>query len=145
MSTKKANLVFGTLLTGAVVTSLLQTSLTTALPQIMRELTLSAATAQWLTSAFSLTMAIMVPMTAYLIKRFTTRQVFLAAMILFTLGTLISWWGQSFNILLLGRIFQALGSGIILPLTQVVIMTLYPLEKQGTVMGILGLASGAVP
>lgn len=108
MSTKKANLVFGTLLTGAVVTSLLQTSLTTALPQIMHELTLSAATAQWLTSAFSLTMAIMVPMTAYLIKRFTTRQVFLAAMILFTLGTLISWWGQSFNILLLGRIFQAL-------------------------------------
>lgn len=145
MSTKKANLVFGTLLTGAVVTSLLQTSLTTALPQIMRELTLSAATAQWLTSAFSLTMAIMVPMTAYLIKRFTTRQVFLAAMILFTLGTLISWWGQSFNVLLLGRIFQALGSGIILPLTQVVIMTLYPLEKQGTVMGILGLASGAAP
>ncbi|MCO6532134.1 MFS transporter, partial [Lactobacillus sp.] len=140
MSTKKANLVFGTLLTGAVVTSLLQTSLTTALPQIMRELTLSAATAQWLTSAFSLTMAIIVPMTAYLIKRFTTRQVFLAAMILFTLGTLISWWGQNFNILLLGRIFQALGSGIILPLTQVVIMTLYPLEKQGTVMGILGLA-----
>lgn len=108
MSTKKANLVFGTLLTGAVVTSLLQTSLTTALPQIMHELTLSAATAQWLTSAFSLTMAIMVPMTAYLIKLFTTRQVFLAAMILFTLGTLISWWGQSFNILLLGRIFQAL-------------------------------------
>lgn len=145
MSTKKANLVFGTLLMGAVVTSLLQTSLTTALPQIMRELTLSAATAQWLTSAFSLTMAIMVPMTAYLIKRFTTRQVFLAAMFLFTLGTLISWWGKSFSILLLGRIFQALGSGIILPLTQVVIMTLYPLEKQGTVMGILGLASGAAP
>lgn len=145
MSTKKANLVFGTLLMGAVVTSLLQTSLTTALPQIMRELTLSAATAQWLTNAFSLTMAIMVPMTAYLIKRFTTRQVFLAAMFLFTLGTLISWWGKSFSILLLGRIFQALGSGIILPLTQVAIMTLYPLEKQGTVMGILGLASGAAP
>lgn len=145
MTNKKANLIFGTLLTGAIVTSLLQTSLTTALPQIMYELSLSASTAQWLTSAFSLAMAIMVPTTAYLIKRFTTRQIFLSAMALFTFGSLISWWGKSFSVLLVGRVFQALGSGIILPLTQVVIMTLYPTEKQGTVMGILGLASGAAP
>lgn len=145
MSSKKANLIFGTMLTGAVVTSLLQTSLTTALPQIMQELSLNAVTAQWLTSAFSLAMVIMVPITAYLIKRYSTREIFLAAMILFACGTLISWWGDSFFVLLIGRIFQAFGSGIILPLTQVVIMTLYPLEKQGTVMGILGLASGAAP
>ncbi|WP_278956127.1 MFS transporter [Lactobacillus apis] len=145
MTTKKANLVFTTLLTGAIVTSLLQTSLTTALPKIMQELSLTALKAQWLTSAFSLAMAIMVPISAYLIKRYTTRQIFISSMILFSFGSLLSWYGSNFTVLLLGRIFQALGSGIVLPLTQVVIMTLYPTEKQGTAMGILGLASGAAP
>ncbi|WP_158592463.1 MFS transporter [Lactobacillus sp. ESL0228] len=125
MTTKRTDLIFCILLTRAIVSSLLQTSLTTALPQIMRELSLTATIAQWLTSAFSLTMAIMVPTTAFLIKRFTTRQTFISAMAFFTIGSLISWWSNSFAFLLIGRILQALGSSIILPLTQVVIMTLY--------------------
>ena len=145
MTGKKANLIFGTLLTGTIVTSFLQTSLTTALPQIMHELSLTALTAQWLTSAFSLAMAVMIPISAYLIKNFTTRQIFLSSMLLFAFGTLLCCWGNNFPIILIGRIFQALGSGIILPLTQVVIMILYPVNKQGMVMGILGLASGAAP
>ncbi|BDR53686.1 MFS transporter [Bombiscardovia nodaiensis] len=145
MSVKRTNVIFGTLLCGAIVTSLLQTALTTALPAIMAELHLGASTAQWLTSAFSLTMAIMVPATAYLIKRFSTRQIFSSAMFLFTLGTFFAWVAPSFPLLLTGRILQALGSGIILPLLQVVVMTMYPPEKQGFVMGIYGLAAGAAP
>ncbi|BDR56005.1 MDR family MFS transporter [Xylocopilactobacillus apis] len=145
MNSKKNNLIFSTLLCGAIVTSLLQTALTTALPNIMKELQLTAATAQWLTSAFSLTMAVMIPATAFLIKRFSTRQIFISAMTFFTVGTLISWLAKNFGILLIGRIFQALGSGIILPLTQVAVMTMYPVEKQGTIMGVFGLATGAAP
>lgn len=96
MTGKKTNLIFGTLLTGTIVTSFLQTSLTTALPQIMHELSLTALTAQWLTSAFSLAMAVMIPISAYLIKRFTTRQIFLSSMLLFAFGTLLCCWGTIF-------------------------------------------------
>ena len=97
MTEKKTNLIFGTLLTGTIVTSFLQTSLTTALPQIMHELSLTALTAQWLTSAFSLAMAVMIPISAYLIKNFTTRQIFLSSMLLFAFGTLLCCWGGQFS------------------------------------------------
>lgn len=145
MTGRRLNAIFGTLLSGAIVTSLLQTALTTALPAIMADFSLTADRAQWLTSAFSLTMAIMVPATAYLIKRFPTRVVFISAMSLFALGILLDLVAWNFPILLGGRVLQALGSAMILPLLQVVVMTAYPPDRQGLVMGIYGLAAGAAP
>ena len=128
-------------ITGAI----LQTALTTALPSIINDLQISAATAQWLTSDYSLAMGIMVPATAFLMKRFKTKPLFISGLIFYLIGLLFAATAISFPTLLVGRIFQALGSGILTAMTQVVILTIYPKEQRGTTMGIYGLAIGAAP
>ena len=145
MTKKQRNLTFAVLLVSSIGTSLLQTALTTALPSMMRDLSISAATAQWLTSVYSLTVGIMVPATAYLIKRFPTRKLFLSAVTLFAAGTLLAIVTPTFSLLMVARVMQAMGNGIVLPMTQVVVLTIYPVEQRGTVMGIYGLAVGAAP
>lgn len=145
LSHKQCNRLFAVLLVASVGSSLLQTALTTALPAIMRDLSISASTAQWLTSAYSLFMGMMVPATAFLMRRFSMRHLFLGAVGLFAFGTLVSFLSTGFPLLLLGRMLQAAGNGIILPMTQVVILTIFPFEKRGSVMGIYGLAVGGAP
>ncbi len=144
-NTKSINMIFAVLLASSIISSLLQTALTTAIPIIMKDLGISAATAQWLTSAYSLVMGIMVPATAYLIRRFPTKQLFIAAMSIFTLGLLFAAVAKEFPLLMIGRILQAIGNGILLSLTQVVILTIFPAEKRGAKLGLYGLAIGAAP
>ncbi len=145
LSHKQCNYLFAVLLVASVGSSLLQTALTTALPAIMRDLNISASTGQWLTSAYSLAMGIMVPATAFLMRRFSLRHLFLSAVSLFAFGTLVAFLSTNFPLLLIGRMLQAAGNGIILPMTQVVILTIYPFERRGAVMGIYGLAVGGAP
>lgn len=145
LTKKECNQLFITLLAASIASSLLQTALATALPSIMRDLDISATTAQWLTSAYSLAMGIMIPATAFLMKRFPMRKLFLGAVFLFAIGTAVILLSNNFMFLLLGRLLQALGNGIILSATQVVILTVFPKKKQGTVMGIYGLSVGAAP
>lgn len=142
---KRKNQIFIVLLVGSIIGSLIHTSLTVALPSIMQDLNVSAATGQWLTSAYSLVVGILVPATAYLIRRFPLKKLFLSSMIVFTTGLLIDGITRSFQILLLGRILQAVGNGVLLSLTQVVIFTIFPMEKRGSIMGLYGLAVGAAP
>src|SRR5690625_1619053 len=104
------------LLSAAFISVLNQTLLGTALPPIMHELNLSENTVQWLQSIFMLVNGIMIPITAFLIDRFTTRQLFLTAMCTFTLGTLICALAPSFSFLMAGRILQAAGAGVMMPL-----------------------------
>ena len=144
-NTKSINMIFAVLLASSIISSLLQTALTTAIPIIMKDLGISAATAQWLTSAYSLVKGIMVPATAYLIRRFPTKQLFIAAMSIFTLGLLFAAVAKEFPLLMIGRILQAIGNGILLSLTQVVILTIFPAEKRGAKLGLYGLAIGAAP
>lgn len=139
------NQIFIVLLIASIIGSLIYTSLTVALPSIMQDLHVSAATGQWLTSAYSLVVGIMVPATAYLIRRFPLKKLFLTSMILFTIGLLIDGITRSFPILLFGRMLQATGNGVILSLTQVVILTIFPIEKRGSIMGLYGLAIAAAP
>ena len=133
------------LISGAFIAILSQTLLSTALPPIMKDLHLSANTAQWLTSAVLLTVGIMVPITAFLIGKFTTRQLFLAAMGSFACGTLLSAMAPNFELLLTGRIFQAAGAGVMIPLMQTVLFVIFPPEKRGTIMGIFGLIITLAP
>lgn len=142
---KSRNMIFAVLMVSSIIGALLQTSLTTALPVIMNDLEVSATTAQWLTSAYSLAMGIMVPATAFLLRRFKTKYLFLAGMGMYIIGLLFSATAAMFPMLLLGRIVQAFGNGLLLSMTQVVILTIYPVEKRGTVMGVYGLAVGAAP
>jgi EmrB/QacA subfamily drug resistance transporter len=133
------------LISGAFAAILNQTLLATALPHIMKDLQLEASTAQWLTSIFMLVNGVMIPITAFLIERFTTRSLFLTAMGLFAAGTLICAIAPNFGILMVGRVVQASGAGIIMPLMQTILFLIYPVEKRGSAMGMFGLVISFAP
>lgn len=133
------------LLSGAFIAILNQTLLATALPSIMKELQLTSNTVQWLQTVFLLVNGIMIPITAFLIGRFTTRALFLAAIGLFAAGTLICAVAPDFLLLIIGRIIQAAGAGIIMPLMQTVLFIVFPIEKRGSAMGLFGLVIAFAP
>ena len=112
LSNRERNLTFAVLLISSIGTSLLQTALTTALPSIMKVFGVTASTAQWLTSIYSLAMGVMVPATAYLMKRFPTKKLFLWAVLLFAAGTVLSMTAPVFPVMLSGRIIQAVGNSV---------------------------------
>lgn len=133
------------LLVGAFISILNQTTMITAIPPIMKEMHISANTAQWLTTSFMLVNGVMIPVTAFLIERFTTRQLFISAMSIFAFGSLIAGAAPDFAILLLGRIIQSAGAGIMMPLMQTVFLLIFPIHKRGTAMGLVGLVISFAP
>lgn len=139
------NVVLAVLLSGAFVAILNQTLLATALPVFMEDLQITANTAQWLTTIFMLVNGVMIPITGFLIQKFTTRSLFLAAMGLFSIGTLICMVSPSFPLLLTGRVVQAAGAGIIMPLMQTILFVIFPVHRRGTAMGTFGLVIAFAP
>lgn len=137
--------IFAVLLAGAFCAFLNQTLVNVALPQMMDRLHITAATADWLTTIFLLVNGIVIPVTAFLMERFTTRQLYLTAMGLFTLGTLICGIAPGFSVIILGRVVQAAGAGVLFPLIINVIFTLFPAERRGFAMGIFGIALNFAP
>ncbi|WP_304502140.1 MDR family MFS transporter [Brachybacterium sp. FME24] len=133
------------LLISAFVVILNETILSVALPPIMDDLNLAETTAQWLTTGFMLTMAVVIPITGYLMGRFSTRQVFGLAMTTFVIGTLICAISPSFLPLLLGRIVQASGTAIMMPLLMTTVMNLVPPSKHGMVMGNISIVISVAP
>lgn len=133
------------LLSGAFAAILNQTLLATAIPEIMHDLNITENTAQWLQSIFMLVNGIMIPITAFLIETFTTRRLFLASMALFVLGTLLCAIAPNFLVLLSGRVVQAAGAGIMMPLMQTIFLYIFPVEKRGSAMGMVGLIIGFAP
>lgn len=141
----KTGIIIAVMLVGSFTGSLAQTLMTAALPSIMRNFNITADTGQWLTTIYLLIVGIMIPVTAYLINTFTTRKLFISAMCIFGIGCLIDLFSINFSMLLLGRALQAVASGILMPLLQVVILYLYPPEKRGAAMGMLGVVTGFAP
>ncbi len=139
------NFVVANLIFGAFIAILNQTLLVTAVPSIMEDLGIPFSTAQWLTTGFFLVNGIMIPVTAFLINKFTTRKLYMFAMTIFTVGTVIAAAAPSFGILLAGRIVQAAAAGIMMPLTQVVLLKMFAPEKRGRAMGLFGLIIGFAP
>ena len=133
------------LLIGAFCTILNQTILSTAFPALMNAFNISTSTVQWLTTGFLMVNGIMIPVSAYLSSRFNTRLLFILAMSTFELGTIMSWLAPSFAVLLAGRLIQAVGVGVNMPLMQNIMLTIYPPEKRGAAMGINGLVIGLAP
>ena len=133
------------LMAGVFVAILNQTLLATALPHIMEDLKINANTAQWLTTVFMLVNGVMIPVTAFLIGKFSTRSLFMAAIGLFAAGTIICAIAPGFSVLLIGRIIQASGAGIMMPLTQTVLFVIFPIEKRGQAMGLYGLVISFAP
>ncbi len=142
---KSRTILMAVLLSGAFAAILNQTLLATAIPHIMTDLNLDADVAQWLQSVFMLVNGIMIPITAFLINKFSTRTLFFTAMSLFGIGTLICGISPSFPVLLTGRILQAAGAGIVMPLMQTILFLVYPRSERGKAMGMFGLVISFAP
>ena len=139
------SVIVGILLAGAFVAILNQTLLITALPHIMNDFNIDANKAQWLTTSFMLTNGILIPITAFLIEKFTSRTLLISAMSIFTAGTIVGAFAPNFPVLLTARIIQAAGAGIMLPLMQTVFLTIFPMEMRGRAMGMVGLVISFAP
>jgi EmrB/QacA subfamily drug resistance transporter len=133
------------LLVGAFVIILNQTLLNTALPAFMDDFDITANAAQWVTTLFMLVNGIMIPATAFLIQKFTTRTMFFAAMGVFALGTLVCAIAPAYPVLLLGRVIQAASGGMIMPLMQTILFAIFPIHRRGTAMGTFGLVISFAP
>lgn len=133
------------LLASAFVVMLNETIMGVALPKLMEELRISAALGQWLTAAFLLTMSIVIPITGMLIQRTRTRPLFIASMTLFSAGTLLSAVAPNFEVLLLGRVVQALGTAIMMPLLMTTVTTAVPKHQRGAIMGRIAIVMAVAP
>lgn len=141
----KRNGILIVMLMGAFVTILNQTLMNVALPSIMRDFGITASQGQWLSTGFMLVNGVMIPMTAFLIERFTTRQLYLFAMVTFAIGTAVGGFATDYTMLIAGRMVQAVGAGIVMPLLTVVVLNLFPMERRGRAMGLIGLAMNFAP
>ncbi len=137
--------IIGTLLVAAFVVILNETIMGVALPRLMAELSVSARTGQWLTTAFMLTLAVVIPTTGFLLQRFSTRTVFVLAMSLFSVGTLLAAVSPGFWMLLPARIVQASGTAMMIPLLMTTVLRLVPIERRGVVMGNISIAISVAP
>ncbi|TWT24088.1 MDR family MFS transporter [Planomicrobium sp. CPCC 101110] len=133
------------LFTGAFVTIFTQTLLNIALPRIMADLEVSASTVQWLVTGYMLVNGILIPASAFFIQRYSNRSVFILAMTLFSLGTLLAGVAPAFSVLLAGRMIQASGAALMMPLLMNVILAAFPVEKRGSAMGVFGLVMVVAP
>ena len=137
--------IFINLMITGVATSMLATAMTTALPPVVEYFEISMTTGQWMTSGYSLAMGIAMPLTAFLVKRIPTRKLYISAIICFIIGELACIVAPDFSIMMVGRVLQAIGNGVLTSMGQVIILSVYPTEKKGMMMGWYGLAATAAP
>jgi len=145
MNTKKRTLIAVILLITAFVALLNQTLMITALPVMAETLHVSLNVAQWLTAGYVLTIGLVTPISANLIEKFTSRQLFLGVVALFIVGTLIGPLTTNFAIILAGRLLQAVAGGILTTFVMVSMISLYPPAQRGQVMGYVSLVISAGP
>ncbi|WP_241856735.1 MDR family MFS transporter [Vagococcus xieshaowenii] len=124
---------------------MLATALTTALPAIVSDLSIDMTMGQWLTSGYSLAMGIVMPLTAFLITRFPTKKLYISGLLLALIGLLLCATATNFPMMMFARVLQATGNGILTSMAQVILLTIYPPEKRGAIMGWYGLSLSAAP
>lgn len=130
---------------GTFVTVLNQTVVTPAQPSIMAEMGIDASLVQWLTTGFTLVNAIMIPVTAYLTDKHSTKILYIVSMAIFAVGSLMAGIAPDFTVLLIGRLLQAAGAGILMPMVMTVLMLTFPVERRGSAMGIFGVVIAFAP
>ena len=138
-------LVIGILMVSTFVVILNETIIGVAIPQFIKVFHIDASAAQWLSAAFMLTMAVVIPITGFLLQRFNTRPIFIAAMSFFSAGTLIAILAPSFDVLLVARVVQACGTAIMFPLLITTVMELVPPTTRGRTMGNISIVISVAP
>ncbi|MEO7222824.1 MAG: MDR family MFS transporter [Devosia sp.] len=139
------SLVINVLLVSTFVVMLNETAMSVAIPKLMEALAVDASAAQWLTTAFLLTMAVVIPVTGFLLQRFNTRPIFILAMTLFTTGTAIAAMSPNLGVLIFGRVIQASGTAIMMPLLMTTVMTLVAPDQRGKMMGNISIVMSVAP
>jgi DHA2 family lincomycin resistance protein-like MFS transporter len=145
LSKIKRGPIVAALIIGAFVAILNETLLNIAFPDLMEDFGISESTVQWLATAYMLVVGMLVPVTALLQQWFTTRQMFIGAMLLFLTGTIVSAVAPEFGVMLTGRVIQALGTGLMMPVMMNVFLIIYPPEQRGGAMGMIGLVIMTAP
>jgi MFS transporter, DHA2 family, lincomycin resistance protein len=128
-----------TFMIGAFFAILNETLLNIALTELMDVFNIDAPTVQWMATGFMLVMGVLMPVSALLIQWFTTRQMFIGVMSIFLLGTTIAASALNFPMLLTGRMIQAVGTGLLIPVIFNALLLLYRPEVRGKIMGTFGL------
>ena len=144
-SPSSPGLIIGVMVVAAFVMILNETIVSIALPHLAVEMGVTTGAAQWLISGFLVTMAVIIPTTGFLLERFTPRQVFLVAIGSFTIGTLVAALALNFPILLIGRMVQACGTAVMIPLVMTSVMKLIPADRRGAMMGTISIVIGVAP
>jgi DHA2 family lincomycin resistance protein-like MFS transporter len=132
---KQRTLIMLPILLSGFIAALNETLLNVAFPQLMSSLNVTISTIQWLSTTYMLTIGIMVPIVAFLLQSVKTKTLFLTAMLIFTVGTLSGALSQTFLALLISRVVQGIGAGILLTMIMGVIVEIYPVAKRGAAMG----------
>lgn len=145
LEVKHAKLMAAVLMIGSFIGLFGETALNMALTDIMADYSVKPGLAQWLTTGYLLVLAVLVPLSAYLMRWFTTKQLITAAIIFMLIGSLLGAIAPNFTVLLIGRLIQGFGTGIFLPLMFSVVLMIFPIHKRGAVMGIVGLVLTAGP
>jgi DHA2 family lincomycin resistance protein-like MFS transporter len=138
-------LVITILIISTFVVILNETLMVVAIPHLMGDLGVTAEAAQWLTTAFFLTMSVVIPVTGFLLQRMNTRPVFTLALSLFSIGTLVCALAPGLEFLILGRVIQASGTAIMMPLLMTTVMMLVPPQSRGKFMGNISVVIAMAP
>lgn len=131
------NYIFSVLFIGAVIVVTNQMAMNTALPSMIESIDVSPSLGQWIVSGFSLVKGIMVPITAFAMTRYRTRNLFNLMLGLFSFGSFVTAIGFNFLTVVFGTIIQGIASGMILPIMQTVLLTLIPIDKRGSALGVM--------
>lgn len=135
LTDRKRALIFVNLVVSGIATSILSTAMTTALPNLVEYFGVSTDIGQWVTSGYSLALGVVMPFTAFLITRFPTKGLYMSGIGCFIMGLLFSIFAGNFWLMMVGRVMQACGNGVLMSAAQVIILAVYPAEKKGTMMG----------
>lgn len=141
----RARLALVLLLAAVFVVFLNETTMSVAIPTIIDDLEITPVLGQWLTTAFALTMAVVIPVTGWLLQRLQTRPIFIMAMSFFVVGTFVAAMAPNFGVLVLGRVVQATGTAIMMPLMMTTILTIVPWNIRGRIMGRISIVISVAP
>ncbi|MGG4105270.1 MDR family MFS transporter [Paenibacillus lautus] len=122
-----------------------ETALNVVLSDLINQFHITAATAQWLTTGYLLTLGILVPISGLFLQWFSTRQLFTASLLLALLGTAVATVSPGFELLMIARVIQAAGVAVILPLMFHTVLVIVPPERRGTTYGLIGLVLVVAP
>ena len=143
-SNERNQIILVFILSAALVT-IAQSIITTGLVYLMNEFNIYSTVAQWTYSVFLLVVGVMIPLSSYISKRFSVKNVFVFSIGIFLIGSVICYISPTIEVLIIGRILQAVGNGIIMPYAQILVLKIIPVKKWQVYMGIYGLVIGFAP